>query len=348
MEPNKPSAPLNIRAIASAAGVHYSTVSLALRRSRRISQATQDRIFKIAQRMGYHQNPLVSAYMAQIKSSRPITYQGTIAYLFDSRRWFNSCAHFKIEQQAMRVRAEELGFHIEIYFLEDYTKTTNSLFRTLQNRGAEAIIAELIEPSLWLKDFAWNEFACASISQSLSPDGSLSKSSSSLQNPVPSWISTVGHNHFSGISIACQNLAGLGLKKPGLCLYPHVETMTDHHYSAAFLYFQQHLTERNRIPFFVGDENSPAYTAWLKKYKPDVLLSHWEGYYQIAQREKNPPRFVDLDWVGGNHPGIQQHRDKIAQKAVDIVTAQLYRNERGQPPIPYNVLIEGEWKGINV
>ncbi len=49
--------------VARSAGVHRTTVSLALRNHPRIPQATRDRVKQIANDLGYRINPLVSALM---------------------------------------------------------------------------------------------------------------------------------------------------------------------------------------------------------------------------------------------------------------------------------------------
>jgi DNA-binding LacI/PurR family transcriptional regulator len=62
------------------AGVHLSTVSLALRNDARLPATTRQRIQALAQRQGYSPNPLVSILMARIRR-RDTGYRGTLADL---------------------------------------------------------------------------------------------------------------------------------------------------------------------------------------------------------------------------------------------------------------------------
>ncbi|RRJ98846.1 LacI family DNA-binding transcriptional regulator [Opitutaceae bacterium TAV3] len=55
---------VNMEAVARAAGVHRTTVSMALRGHPKLPEATRARIRELAERMGYRPNPLVQALMS--------------------------------------------------------------------------------------------------------------------------------------------------------------------------------------------------------------------------------------------------------------------------------------------
>ena len=59
---------VTLAAIAAQAGVHVTTVSLALRNSPRLPIATRDRIRKLADELGYAPDPMLQALVAYIKS----------------------------------------------------------------------------------------------------------------------------------------------------------------------------------------------------------------------------------------------------------------------------------------
>ena len=55
--------------------------------------------------------------------------------------------------------------------------------------------------------------------------------------------------------------------------------------------------------------------------------------------------FVNLDWHGayGKEAGINQKPELIGAAAVDLVTSQIFRNERGVPADQKLILIESDW-----
>ena len=77
--------------------------------------------------------------------------------------------------------------------------------------------------------------------------------------------------------------------------------------------------------------------SWLKQLRPDVLI----------QRSLSNPRFdietVLLDILDHPNHGIDQRRDLMAKKAVDIVTAHIQRNEFGPLDFPHSIMIDAAW-----
>src|SRR5262249_48185532 len=124
---------------------------------------------------------------------------------------------------------------------------------------------------------------------------------------------------------------------------PKIEPTTAQEYSACFYYHQRELKAAQRIPIFFGDENTLAFRKWLAEYQPDVLIGHEDIYYQTSLGMGFAFDFINLDWLGGPESGINQHRDWIVSSAVELVVAQLYRNERGIPTITRNMIIDGIW-----
>jgi LacI family transcriptional regulator len=66
---------VNFQDIATAAGVSKTTVFRAFH-GRGINAETRKKILAVAEKLGYRANPLVQAWMTQVRSSRPRAYQG--------------------------------------------------------------------------------------------------------------------------------------------------------------------------------------------------------------------------------------------------------------------------------
>ena len=65
--------------VARAAGVHRTTVSLALKRHPRIPRETQERVRRIADALGYQPDPMLSSLVAYRTRNRPAAYHGSLA-----------------------------------------------------------------------------------------------------------------------------------------------------------------------------------------------------------------------------------------------------------------------------
>ena len=75
--------------IAKEAGVHVTTVSLALKCHPRIPGETQERVRRIADELGYRPDPMLSSLVAYRTHKRPAAFHGTLAWLVSSAEGFN-------------------------------------------------------------------------------------------------------------------------------------------------------------------------------------------------------------------------------------------------------------------
>ncbi len=70
-----------IRLIARECGFHFTTVALALRNSSKVAASTRAKIQRVAQKLGYRPNPLVSALMAQKRALKKPEFSSVLAYV---------------------------------------------------------------------------------------------------------------------------------------------------------------------------------------------------------------------------------------------------------------------------
>ena len=76
---------ISLADIARKAGVHITTVSLALRDSPRLPVATKTRIKTLADEMGYQPDPMLSALTAYRRNAKIQQTQGTLAWITTTR-----------------------------------------------------------------------------------------------------------------------------------------------------------------------------------------------------------------------------------------------------------------------
>ena len=87
--------------------------------------------------------------------------------------------------------------------------------------------------------------------------------------------------------------------------------------------------------------------AWLAEIRADALICVISpSPDEMAWLRAVPAlkQVVTLASPRAGLPGMDMREDLIAASAVDLVLAQMHRNERGVPAHPTSLLLEGEWR----
>lgn len=128
--------------VAKRAGVHVTTVSLAMRNHPRLPESTRRRIRELADRMNYRPDPLLRAlvsYRGNVIERRNIP---TLAYVTNWKTrwgWKNATGHPDFYSGATKM-AERLGYKIEHFWKQEPGFTEGRLSRMLFSRGINGII----------------------------------------------------------------------------------------------------------------------------------------------------------------------------------------------------------------
>jgi LacI family transcriptional regulator len=82
---------------------------------------------------------------------------------------------------------------------------------------------------------------------------------------------------------------------------------------------------------------------WCRKQKVDALIS---PHTETLSRLRDLPRLVSLHLKEGEGiSGIDQQNRILGTYAVDMLVAQLHRDEKGLPAEPKLMLNKGRWAG---
>ena len=323
--------------VADAAGVHLSTVSLALRNNERLSPATRERIQALAQKMGYTPNPLVSLLMARVRR-RNTGYKGTLGFLYtvaaDSSKLRGS-VHRNFLVGARR-RAQELGYRLDEFFMDgpESSRRLSTIFRARGISGV--VIAHLTGP------------ACPGRRLSLDLTG-LAAASVGIPFAEPQ-LHYVANDQYMRAIIAARELLALGYRRIGLVLEGSFDTGMAHRCSAGYWAVQEYTEEVEPIPIHrqrSGDKTTLA--QWLKKHRPDAVLSTSSNVLPaIRATGRQVPEdigFAHLDWLPehGEIAGVHGNSERTGAAAVELVVSQLHRGESGLPPRAMSHLVTGSW-----
>lgn len=344
--------PMNIRVtqndIARAAGVHNTTVSLALRNSPAIPEATRKRIQAIAEAMGYSPDPALQALVAYRNGRSASRRQETIAYVthwYTKWGWQEDRAQAKFHRGAER-RAAASGFQLEHFWLGEEGMSQRRLHSVLFHRGITGVIlashrADADEPL----ELDWAQLTAVKI-------GAF---------PASPALHRVMDDHTGAIRQAMKRMLAGGYERIGLVLPQSCDALCDRACSAAFLGEQGRFAERHRVPPLVygsggGTQSSgdqPVALAmldeWLRRYRPEAVIGFGPLLpNQLAALGRRVPRdlaYADLslDQPDGTIAGIRENAEKVGEVAAEILIAQMQQNARGIPDVATTTLVEGAW-----
>lgn len=331
----------NLNAVAERAGVSAMTVSRVLNNYPHVSAATRARVLAAVARIGYRPNPQMMRLMSVVRGAKRRGRQSTIGVVRDdlTEDELHDPAYQFVSTADIRRRAEHHGYGAEEFFLGRNGLTPARLTTILRARGIEGLIispqsSRIIGAQLDHRLFTAVTFGYA------------------LQSPALHRTST---NMMQGILTALTELTQLGYRRVGLAVTDWIDSRADHAYSGAFLFHQQKVPARDRVPIFIFPENNPAsgrnpFCAWAKKHRPDAVIS-FHTYVpewlrkNVGWRIPEDIGLVVHDWTESMHgfAGIHHRRPFVAAAAVDMIVAQLMRHERGIPEVPHQVLVLPAW-----
>lgn len=320
--------------VAREAGVAASTASLALRGSPRVLPATVERVKAAARRLGYSADPRVGSLMARIRMAKEIHDRERLAFV-----WLNASREDRLRDRfcqasfaCAKQRAEELGWAVDEFWLHDDGMTAARLEEILVARGITGVVfsspLNAIEATV---EWNWSRFTAAVIGNS------------KFHPP----LHRAGHHHYRNMWLAVEKLREAGCRRPAAVLFgPHHRRIHGVH-QAAFVTNHPLQGHAARLARFGLPESRGETLAWLNRVKADGLVFGMNPSKETQAWLRTLPRIkhmVTLDRPGPGLPGIDTQGGEIAANAVDLVIAQLHRNERGVPASALSVLEEGTWR----
>ncbi|MFH1499420.1 MAG: LacI family DNA-binding transcriptional regulator [Verrucomicrobiota bacterium] len=327
----------SIRSLAKIAGVSSATVSMALRNHPKISPPVRHRIQQLAAREGYTQNPVVANLLTQLRLNKTIPHQSTLGMLFlgGSAELLKSSPTFRDWIAGSQTRAKTLGYSLDQFLLND-TISPSRLAKILEARRIKGLIVfGIFEGNAIPREFdlLWTNYAATVIG-------------THSVRPALSWVS---NDQFSTAAYALEETYKLGYRRPALCLNADIDARVDNRFAGGFHIAHSKLNLTSRIPVFSLDgEAKGRFGKWLKKHRPDVILTihpeikEWAESFGIrAPRDiglVNLDNTADSSWAG-----MIQNNQNIGSAAVDAVVAQINRNEIGIPPFQKCILISSAW-----
>jgi LacI family transcriptional regulator len=339
--------------VAQKAGVHVTTVSLALRNHPRLPESTRKRIQALAEEMGYTPDPFLRALVAYRGQVMPRRNPPTLAYVTNWATrwgWKKATAHSDFFAGA-EAKAKELGFHLDHFWMREAGLTQGRLSRILHARGIHGVIVASHGREMGdALQFDWEHFSAVKIDYF----------------PHQPALHNVTNNQCDIVRLAMQKVIAAGYRKIGFVMHRGWDHAVDHLWTAGYLCEQENLDPGERIPAHIFpdplpvdrwfNENLAPVTVdtgrlkkWLDQYQPEVVISKWAfvepAFKELGIRVPRDLGFVDvfLEDLSGAQAGVRQNHATVGGLAVEILAGQLQHNKRGVPEIPTTTYVEGTW-----
>lgn len=331
-----------LSALARASGLSIAAVSYALRGQKGVSAATRERVRKLAAELGYRSDLRVSSLMAHISRGRIPKSREPIAFVWVSTRRDEVFPpyhqhYLRTILAGAKARAAQLGCSLAEFWLDEPGMTPARLADILRARGITGIVFSPAMRDLAVRlDWPWDSFSCAIIGNT-------------EWTPV---LHRVGHHHYRSMWLTLQRLRQEGFERPAALLNSSIHKRIHGVHQAAFQVNHPQPELAARLFQFGLPDAHDGLRRWPRSLEPDALIVGWpvDAASAAALRRLAPRarRCVTLDWQPiGALPGMDVCNDAIAASAVDLVVAQLHRNERGIPAHPSALLLDGTWREIS-
>lgn len=325
----------SLRILAGKCGLSASTVSRALSGHPNVRPEVRLRVQAEARRMGYARNQLVGTLMAHVRAARTEHFHGNLAIIHvASPEQPRPRPMQQIMISAARLRAKELGFHLDVLSFDQISLSAVALGRMLRARGVQGVVLLYSRMTDSTQGFPWEHFAAAEIDYG----------THSL------LIHTIAIDHHLTLQNALTRLRTLGYRNVGFFIEQFKDARLLNKWSAAFRSFQEVQGGIGQMPMLVETAMTPkAFLAWHRRHKPDLVIGHVDlAVTWLRQSGVAVPKgtgFFNLNWNERTRScaGLDLRPELQGVAAVESVVAQIHRNERGPPPDPHTVMVSGRW-----
>ncbi|HVU15440.1 MAG TPA: LacI family DNA-binding transcriptional regulator [Candidatus Didemnitutus sp.] len=325
---------IGLRDIAAAAGVSVMAVSLALRDNPKISQATRERIHRLADKLGYHPDPEITRLMRLLRSSR--TREGrtsmAIVDLYRSRDDPEDGYIAQIRQGAA-TRAKQLGLGVTMIRGADYKNNFKQILNVIRARGLEGVILlPPLTPLSFESAVDWRNVSVVATTNSIL---------------APRFHSVVPHQFANMMRLI--ELTKQRRHKVIVSIFDETfDDRTAHHFTAALNWHDQ----GERI-LKVPAELSPAgklarIDQWIARHRPDVIFIQSAAGEDWAMARKRALRKIEVIRLGmskaGDMPYLDERPDHVGSAATDLLAGMMYYHETGVPAHPRTTMIDCEFR----
>jgi DNA-binding LacI/PurR family transcriptional regulator len=329
---------ITIRDIAERAGVHFTTVSLALRNNPKLPLATRTRIQQLALELGYKPDAMLSALSAYRATLHVPKFRATAAFInnWPRREELFQVPVFREYFEGARDRAEALGYKLEEIWACAPGMTPKRLSGMLQARGIKGLIFAP-QPGPGMKfTLDWENFSAVALGYSL----------------VEPALHVVSNHQFRSFGTLMHELRLLGYRRIGYIHNVKADARVGTGWQASFWVDYHAQPLENRVePLTPATSIVDVDTVerWIKAQKVEVIVSFmWNLCQELPNRGLRVPEDIGLAFPTiSNHEeivaGVYENSVAIGASAFDILVSLLQRQDQGVPKVRQFTLVDSTW-----
>jgi LacI family transcriptional regulator len=338
MEPETTPPRISMREIAARLGVSHVTVSMALRDNPRVSAAMREKVKRTAEELGYRPDPMLNALAAYRNSKSASGIHSAVAWI---NAWvkpeeLRGYQEFDLYWKGASECAAKFGYRLEEFRLDEQMPL-HRLHQIFQARNIRGILLPPhgpVQPP-W-HDFPWGEYSVVRFGRS-------------LKFP-PAHLVTA--DQLTNTFIAVCKMRERGYRRIGLLTFETDLDPRGPHFTAGFLSARELLHDSESFPIFrieepVTEEVVARFKKWMKKEKPDALLSTVEQKILLRGSGYRVPGDIPVAVTsildGGADSGMDQHPEEIGRAAFLLLNSEINDGARGIPRYFRQILVEGSW-----
>jgi len=327
--------------IAARAGVHVTTVSLALRDHPSIPPATRARIRAVAKEFGYQRDPLLDALnfhrARQTKQGRAINSAFVVHAA--TTRLFSGNHYQPLVYAGAKAAAEARGHTLDIFVVGQGHLAPARLNAILNARGITGVLLSTFEIDMEQLDLDWAQFCAVKIEcLHLSPH-----------------LDAVSNDQLQAARLAMRRLRHLGYRRIGLATAREDQTRLAESFGMGVLVEQASLPEAECVPPLIfGLADVPTLPQlvpeWMREHRVDAIISNWNELFDVFAtagiRLPEDIAFASLD-VPPSMPhvaGVVQNHRLVGQRAMEQLAIMSDAYQRGVPEAQTVTYVPGYWQ----
>lgn len=337
-----PVARLTLAHVAEVAGVHPTTVSLALRDHPSIPLATRSRIHAVATELGYRRDPVLDAFnFHRVRQARRAGPRLALAFVVDgtSTRFFAGKAYHPLVWEGASAVVEAHNYSLDSFTLGPRHLSPARLKTIVSTRGISGVLVSTFDIGADTLDLDWDSISAVKIeSHHLAPH-----------------LDAVSSDQLQVTRLAMRRLRECGYRRIGLVTAKEDELRLTESFRMGVLVEQTTLPEVERVPpliFSLAETCAlPSLVPdWARKHHVDVIISNWnellEVFVAAGLRVPEDIAFASLDTPPHlpHVAGVVQNHRLVGVRAMEQLCILVETNQRGVPATQSITYVPGFWR----
>jgi DNA-binding LacI/PurR family transcriptional regulator len=332
---------LTLADVARVAGVHATTVSLALRDHPSIPAETRARIRGVAKELGYRRDPLLDAFnFHRVKNARR-PRRLAMAFVVDgtATRFFGPKAYHPLVFDGARAVAEAHNYSIDAFTIGPKDLAPSRLKTILSTRGITGVLLSTFDIDTSRLELDWEHYCTVKIeSLHLAPH-----------------CDAVSSDQLQVARLAMRRLRECGYRRIGLATAREDESRLSESFRMGVLVEQTALPEDERVaPLVFALADVPALPSilpeWLRAERVDVIISNWNELLDTfpAAHVRIPEQvaFASLDAppTMPHVAGVVQNHRLVGIRAMEQLCLMAETHQRGPVETQSITYVPGFWR----